>query len=237
MKITITKLLPLMLTILSTNSLAAGMGADDPLLFYLKADKLEVRDTDEGSLQVWEFDAWLGKDLNKLWIKSSGERHDGEVESNEIDILYSKAISPYWDLQMGLRHEFRPKPEEDWIGIGFNGLAPYLFEIDVSLFINDDSVASFDLEAEYEYMFTQRVILVPTLEMNFLSDDEPTKGTGSGLTVAELGFRVHYEIRREFSPYIGINYEKKFGDTADFVEADGGESSETQFLLGLSFWF
>jgi len=231
MKKTITTLLQLTLVTISMNSLAAGMGADDPLLFYLKADKFEVRDSDEGNLQVWEFDAWLGKDLDKLWIKSSGERHEGEVESNEIDILYSKAISSYWDLQLGLRHEVRPKPSEDSIGIGVMGLAPYLFEIDASIFINDDSDVNARLEAEYEYLFTQRVILVPVLELDLNSDDDNERGIVSGLSALELGLRLHYEFKREFSPYIGINYEKQFGNSV--VQ----ESSETQFLAGLSFWF
>lgn len=231
MKKTTLSMLPLMLAAISMNSLAAGMGADDPLLFYVKADKFEVRDTDEGSLQVWEFDAWLGKDLDKLWIKSSGERHKGEVESNEIDILYSKAISPYWDLQMGLRHEFRPKPAENSIGIGVMGVAPYLFEVDANVFINDDGDLNARLDAEYEYLFTQRIILVPNLELEFNSDDDNARGIVSGLSAAELGLRLHYEFKREFSPYIGINYEKKFGNSVV------SESSETQFLAGLSFWF
>jgi copper resistance protein B len=231
MKNTTLFLLPLMLATLSTNSPAAGMGADDPLLFYLKADKLEVRDTDEGSLQVWELDAWLGYDLDKLWIKSSGERHKGEVESNEIDILYSRAISPFWDLQMGLRHEFRPKPAEDSIGIGVMGVAPYLFEIDANVFVNEDGDLNARLDAEYEYLFTQRLVLVPNLELDFNSADDNIRGVVSGLSTMELGLRLHYEIKREFSPYIGINYEKKFGNSVV------PKSSETQLLAGLSFWF
>jgi len=231
MKNTTLCMLPLMLVTMSINSLAAGMGADDPLLFYLKADKFEVRDSDEGSLQVWELDAWLGHDLDKLWLKSSGERHRGEVERNEIDILYSKAISPYWDLQMGLRHEFRPKPAEDSIGIGVMGLAPYLLEIDANAFVNDDGDINVRLDVEYEYLFSQRLVLVPNLELDLNSDDHNTRGIVSGLSAAELGLRLHYEIRRELSPYVGINYEKRFGN------ASLQESSETQLLAGLSFWF
>lgn len=209
----------------------AGGISDDPLLTMVKADKLEFRDSDEGNLVVWEFDAWVGKDLNKFWIKVTGESLDGDVESNEVDLLYSRAISPFWDVQMGIRHEFKPEPTADWIGIGFMGLAPYLFEIDANIFINEDSVVNARIDAEYEYMFTQKLVLVPNLELSLFSEDDNARGIVSGLSSAELGFRLHYEIKREFSPYIGINFEKKYGN--ETVE----ESNETQFLTGLSFWF
>lgn len=209
----------------------AGGMEDDPLLTMVKADKLEWRDSDEGTLMVWELDAWIGKDLNKLWIKSNGESLDGSVEANEVDVLYSKAISPFWDLQMGLRHEFKPQPAQDWVGIGVMGLAPYLFEIDANVFINEDSNINARLDAEYEYMFTQKVVLIPNIEMSFYSDDDNARGIVSGLASAEMGLRLHYEIKRELSPYIGVNLEKKFGNST--VES----TSETQLLLGLSFWF
>ncbi|MBC8211246.1 MAG: copper resistance protein B [Gammaproteobacteria bacterium] len=220
-----------LLFIYSASSGVAGMGADDPLLFYVKADKLEWRDADEGNLLVWEIDAWLGKDLNKLWLKSSGESLDGKVEGHSIDLLYSRAISAFWDVQVGLRHELKPKPQRNWVGVGFMGVAPYLFEMDVNLFINDDSQANLRLDAEYEYMFTQKVILVPNLELSLYSDEDVARGIRSGLSSAELGLRLHYQIRREFSPYIGINLEKQFGNGA--IES----SSETQLVVGLSFWF
>jgi len=219
-----------LMTLMPFISFAGGM-IDDPLLGYFKADKLEWRDSDEGDLFVWEFDAWIGKDLNKLWIKSVGESLDGNIESNEIDVLYSKAVSPFWDLQMGLRHEFEPKPTQDWLGIGFMGVAPYLFEIDTSIFINEDSVFNARIDAEYEYLFSQKLVLVPNLEMSLYSDDDNDRGIVSGLSSAELGVRLHYEFKREISPYIGINFEKKFGNSV--VE----ESSESQLVLGLSFWF
>lgn len=225
----ITASLACLMAATSFSSVAGGI-SDDPLLVYFEADKLEWRDSDEGDLLVWELDAWIGKDLNKLWIKSLGERLDSDTERSEIDLLYSRAISPFWDLQMGLRHEFRPKPAQDWLGFGFKGIAPYLFEVDTNIFVNDDSQINARLEVEYEYMFSQKLILVPNLELSFYSDDDNDREIVSGLSSAELGFRLHYEIKRELSPYLGINFEKKFGNSV--VE----ESSESQFVLGISFW-
>jgi copper resistance protein B len=225
----ITFLLACLMAVTSFSSSADGV-SDDPLLMYFKADKLEWRDSDEGDLLVWELDAWIGKDLNKLWIKSRGEHLDSDTERSEIDILYSRAISPFWDLQVGLRHEFRPKPSQDWLGFGFKGIAPYLFEVDANIFVNDDSQINARLEIEYEYMLSQKLVLVPNLELSIYSDNDNDREITSGLSLAELGLRLHYEIKREFSPYIGINFEKKFGNSE--VE----ESSESQLVLGLSFW-
>lgn len=219
------------LTLTSGISHAAGMGADDPLLTYFKADKLEIRDSDEGNLLVWEFDAWIGKDLDKFWLKSSGEKLKSEIESHDIDLLYSKAITAFWDIQFGLRQELKPKPSQTWVGVGFMGVAPYLFEIDANVFINDDSQVNIRLDAEYEYMFTQKLVLIPNLELDIYSDNDDVRGIKSGLASLELGARLHYEIRRELSPYIGINFEKKFGNSV--IE----ENSETQLVAGLSFWF
>ena len=209
----------------------AGEMSDDPLLTMVKVDKLEFRDSDEGTLLVWEVDAWMGKDLNKFWLKLTGESVDGAVESNEVDLLYSRAIAPFWDVQFGLRHEFKPEPSVDWVGIGFMGVAPYLFEVDANVFINEDGVINTRIDAEYEYMFTQKLVLVPNLGMSIYSDDDNARGIVSGLESAELGLRLHYEIKREFSPYIGINFEKKFGNS--IVQ----ESSESQLVAGVSFWF
>ncbi len=209
----------------------AGGMPDDPLLTMFKADKLEWRDSNEGSLLVWEIDAWVGKDLDKLWIKSNGESIDGKTEGNEIDVLYSKAISPFWDMQMGMRHEFKSTPTQDWVGIGVMGVAPYLFEVDANVFVNEDSNVNARLSAEYEYLFTQKVILVPNFEMSLYSKDDNVRGIVSGFSSMELGLRLHYQIKPEFSPYIGVNFDKKFGNAVVH------SASETQLLAGLSFWF
>lgn len=230
------KIASLIIAALPAGSFAAGL-SDDPILSYFKADQLELRDTNAGTAFVWEVDAWLGQDLNKLWVKSEGERVNGETESSEIELLYSMGISPYWDVQFGLRHEFKPDASENSLGLGFLGVAPYLFEVDASLFVNDDDLLNARFDAEYEYLFSQQLILIPNFEMSLYNDDDEARGIGSGLSSVELGLRLHYEIIREVSPYIGINYERKFGKSADLSSADGESTSDTQLLAGVSFWF
>ncbi len=210
---------------------------DDPILFKVMIDQLEYRDGDDGDPWVWEADVWVGRDLHKLWIKTEGEHVDSETEEAEGQLLYSRAIAPYWDVQAGWRHESRPRPNRDWFALSLKGLAPYFFEIDASLFVGEEGRSALRLQGEYELMFTQRLVLVPEIELNLFGKDDPERGIGSGLSDIELGLRLRYEFRREFAPYIGVNWEKVFGDTADFVREEGASTSDVQFVVGIRAWF
>jgi len=210
---------------------------DDPLLYMFKADQLEVRDGDEGNFAVFEGSLWIGKDLNKLWIKSEIEADEDETEGSEWQLLYSRAIDPNWDFQVGLRTDVKPEPERNWLALGFYGVSPYWFEIDTALFIEEDDQVNLRLEAEYEIMLTQKWVLAPEIEVNWYSDDDDELGIASGLAELETGIRLRYEITREFAPYIGINYESLLGDTRDIADDNDEESSDTQLVAGLRFWF
>ena len=233
-KLTFT-VLPICLA-LTTTPLVAAM-EDDPVLTMLKVDQLEARDTDDGTVTAWEGHLWIGKDLNKLWIKSEGERLSEGTESAEVQLLYSRAIDANWDLQLGYRHDADPDPERNWAVIGFNGVSPYWFEIDTALFVEEDGQESLRFEAEYEFMLTQKWVLSPEVEVNWFSEDDDDLGIGSGLADIEMGLRLRYEIRREFAPYVGVHYERLLGDTEDIADAAGEDTSETQLVAGLRFWF
>jgi copper resistance protein B len=227
----------LMLGMLFSGSVVAGGMADDPFLYMLKVDKLELRDTDEGTALVWDAQAWAGKDLNKLWLKSEGEKTNGVTEEGNLEVLYSRAIAPFWDLQAGWRHDFRPTPDRDWLAVGAKGLAPYLFEVDATAYVGESGRMAAALAVEYEYMITQKLILSPELEMNFYSRDDEAVGVGSGLSDIELGLRLRYEIVREFAPYVGVNWWQKFGNTADYADLEGTQSSDVEFVAGFRLWF
>lgn len=228
-------LLPLPLCFSST-LFAVGM-EDDPLLAMLMIEQLEVRDTDEGNVTAWNAEAWLGKDLQKLWLKTEGEYHDGETEEAELQLLYSQALSSFWNSQIGWRRDLRPKPTRDWLALGIKGLAPYMFDVDLALFIGEEGRSSARLDAEYEYLFTQRLILSPEVEANLYGKDDPELGIGAGLSDVTLGLRLRYEIRREFAPYVGVQWSGLYGDTADFAEAAGGDTSESMWVAGIRAWF
>ncbi len=222
---------------LVVSTAAYGGAPDDPLLFKVMVDKLEWRAAEGENPWVWEADAWVGKDLHKAWFKSEGEYRDGQTEAAYLEALYSRAIAPYWDLQAGWRRDFRPRPNRDWFALGVKGLAPYWFEVDASLYGGGNQSAFVRLEVEYELLLTQRLILTPELEANIFAREDERRGIGSGLSAAELGLRLRYEIRREFAPYIGVNWERKFGDTGDFAREEGESRSDLQFVAGVRAWF
>lgn len=226
----------LALTLISSVQNAQAGGKDDPLLTMVTIDQFEKRYGEEDAI-VFEGQAWAGYDLNKVVLKIEGERVNGENESAELQLLYSKAISPFWNLQVGARRDFRPEPSRNWGVIGFQGLAPYNVEVDTALFIGESGRTSLRIEAEYELMVTQRLVLIPEIELNFFGKIDDKTETGSGLANSEVGLRLAYEVRREFAPYIGVNWERKYGKTADFAKGNGEPSNDTQFVIGFNAWF
>ena len=209
---------------------------DDPLLFMIDIDQLEQRKGDEEASAL-EAQAWLGYDLHKLWLKTELEHVEGNNESVETQLLYSRAMTPFWNVELGVRRDFKPEPERNWAVIGLHGLAPYYLEIDTAFFLGESGRSAFRFEVEYELMLSQRWVLVPEVELNFFGHNDKESGSGSGFSSSEVGLRLAYEIRREFLPYIGVHWEKKYGNTADFAEDEGEHSDDTQFVIGVSTWF
>ncbi len=233
---TITAILAVV-TFLTVSGNARSEAADDPLLLTAILDQIEARDAGGDNTLSWDGEGWLGKDLHKIWIKTEGERTAGSTDEAELQFLYSKAIARYWDLQVGVRHDFDPSPSRSWAAIGFKGLAPYFFDIDAAAFIGESGRTALRVEAEYELLITQRLVLTPDVEINLYGQNDPAVGIGAGLSNFEAGLRLRYEIRREFAPYIGINWSKLFGNTADFARIAGEKSSDTQLVIGFRAWF
>ena len=210
---------------------------DDPFVTKVMIDALEVGRNKEGANALTlEADAWLGYDLHKLWLKTDLEMSGGELEEGELQALYSRGISPYWDVQAGVRKDFKPVGRE-WAVVGMKGTAPYLFDIDASFAVGKGGQTNARFNAEYELMLTQKAVLAPELDLSFYGKDDEEAGVGSGFSQASVGFRLGYEIKREFAPYIGVRWSKKFGNTADFARAEGEDVSDTQLVLGIEAWF
>ena len=214
-----------------------AMGEDDPLVTKIMIEQLETRITDGDDPTVLEGTVWIGKDLEKLVIKIDAEQVKNETEELELQALYSRAVDPYWDFQIGIRQDQKPAPNKNWLALGFQGVAPYWFEIDSTLFIGEKDQVGLRFTAEYEWMITQRWVLAPEAVINIHSKDEEARGIGSGLSNTQVGLRLRYEVRREFAPYIGINWSNKYGNTATFAKNEGEEVSSTQIVAGIRAWF
>lgn len=212
---------------------------DDSQIFtFLQIDRAEFRLGKGDTRYVWDTQGWIGNDKNKLWIKAEGEgEFKGSVENAEFQGLYSRMVTPFFDFQAGIRQDSGPGPSPTYAVVGFQGLAPYWFELDSALFLSDDGDLTARVEAEYEFLFTQRLIGQPRAEVNFAAQDVDKLGIGKGLSTVELGFRLRYEFRREVAPYIGVAWERSVGHTADFRRLAGDRTSATSFVAGIRMWF
>ena len=201
-------------------------------------DQLETRIRKGRDGYFLNAEAWYGGDLNKVWLKAEVEGEFGRgPEHVEVQALYSRAIDPWWNLQAGIRYDFRPDPERAYLVLGIEGLAPYWFEIDAAAFVSHKGDISARFEVETDQRLTQKLILQPRVELDVAAQDVPEIGVGSGLSSAELGLRLRYEFKPEFAPYVGVAYERAFGDTADFRRAAGDKAGGFNFLVGLRAWF
>ena len=136
-----------------------------------------------------------------------------------------------------MRYDSGVGPDRKWLAFGVQGLAPYWFEVDATVYAGEQGRSAFRLEAEYELLLTQKLILQPRIETNFYGRRDAARELGSGLSDLAAGVRLRYEIRRELAPYVGIERSGKFGETADFARAAGHDSQETRVVAGLRFWF
>ncbi|QLC22417.1 autotransporter domain-containing protein [Parasphingopyxis sp. CP4] len=205
---------------------------------FFGMDRLEAQIANGEDGYVWESNFWIGGDIDKLWIKTEGEGEiGGDLEEAEIQALWSHAIGPFFDLQAGIRYDLRPEPDRAHAVIGVQGLAPYFFEIDAAMFVSDEGDVTARVEAEYDQRLTQRLIAQPRIELNLSAQDIAEIGIGSGVTDLEAGLRLRYEISPQFAPYVGLEWQKQFGDTADFTRAAGGDADRFVALVGLRFWF
>jgi copper resistance protein B len=217
---------------------AVADGIEEPVYTFFQMDQNELRVTDEHEAYAWEAQGWIGTDFNKLYLKAEGETEFGEgVEAAEVQVLYSRLVSDFFDVEVGLRHDFRPRPVRSHAVLGLHGLAPHFFEVDAALFLSDEADLTARFEAEYELLITQRLVLQPLLEVSFAAQDIEELGIGAGITGIETGLRLRYEFRREIAPYIGLAFERDLFGTAKRTRAGGGDPESLAFVAGIRWFF
>ncbi len=212
--------------------------SDHAKLAMLMIDQLEYGHDNHGNNAVFlDGQFWYGEDFNKLWLKFEGEQMHGKLEDLRTEALWNHAISTYWGTQLGVRHDFGEGPGRTWAAFGVEGLAPYWFETEATVYVGQNGRTAARVQLEYEELLTQRLVLQPKFEVNLYGKDDPARGIGSGLSDAELGLRLRYEFKREFAPYVGVVWRQRFGPTADLYRAQGEPASDLQFVAGFHFWF
>jgi len=224
--------------VMSYGEMVDMMGMDDRRRFgKVMIDRLEWRDGEDGSQYAWNAQAWYGGDFHKAWMEAEGARVDEATHEARIEAGWERIVSAWWSVRAGLRHDAGEGPSRDWAGFGFMGLAPGFIETEASAYLGEDSRSAARLTLERDFLFTQRLVLQPNLELAAYGKDDPEKLIGSGLSGLELGLRLRYELRREFAPYLGVSWSGHFGETADLRRAAGETVDEFTWLAGIRTWF
>jgi len=197
----------------------------------------EYRAGAKGDGYRWDGEAWFGGDYDRLVLRSEGEGATGAgLESAEVQALYSRAIGRYADVRAGVRQDVSPTART-YLTLGAGSLLPYWFEVEGAAFLSTKGELLARAEGSYDLRLFQRVVLQPRAELNFAAQDSRETRTGSGLSSAELGLRLRYEIRREFAPYVGVSWERRLGRTADYAREEAEPVEATSLVLGLRAWF
>lgn len=204
--------------------------------FMINLGEWQFRDGEGG--YRWDAEGWYGGDINRFVFKTKGAGRQGAgVTDAEVQGLYSRAISPYFDIQAGLRQDIRRGPNRTYAVVGFEGLAPYWFETAGALFLSTEGELLGRLEGTYDLRLTQRWILQPRAEINLSAQGIPELELGDGVTDLELGLRLRYDINRQLAPYVGVSYERLVGGTADMARARGDRVESTSIVVGIRAWF
>jgi copper resistance protein B len=209
---------------------------DRAIHYFVLFDQLEWQIANASGAN-WDTKAWVGGDLNRIWIHSEGTSEQSRLEEAEVHVTYGRSFSRWWDVVAGVRHDVRPGPGQTWGTVGIQGLAPQFFDIQATLYVGESAATLARFEAEYDLLLTNRLIFQPLVELNIYGKDIPDRGIGGGLSSAEGGLRLRYEFRREFAPYVGLVWHRKFGGTADFSRAAGNDIGGWRVAIGLRTWF
>ncbi len=210
---------------------------DTALIGSLLVSRLEAVRSDGNTSAAYDLGAWYGHTYDRAVLKAEGDLDAGEVKDARTELLWGHAVAAFWDAQLGLRYDSGAGPDRSWLALGVQGLAPYWFEVDAAAYVGEAGRTALRLDASYELLLTQRLILQPRIEANAYGRRDAGRGLGSGLSDIAAGLRMRYEIRREFGPYVGVEWARSFGGTADLARAAGEDASHTRLVAGLRFWF
>jgi copper resistance protein B len=228
---------------MSYREMAETMQMDDTARFgKVMFDQLEWRSGSSGEGRgAWDAQGYYGGDYDKLWVKSEGKYvsggRDKGIRDADIEVLWNRVISAWWNVQAGGRQDFGPGQSRTWAAVGIQGLAPQWFETEATVYASDEGRTAARLKAQYDLLLTQRLVLQPFAEANLYARADSEHQIGSGLSDLEVSIRLRYELRREFAPYIGLLWLRRFGGTAALARSAGGEASDLELAVGLRVWF
>jgi copper resistance protein B len=209
---------------------------DKSLNYFVLLDQFEWQGGRENAFNV-DTTGWFGRDRDRLWFRAEGDREDGRIGEAHAHVLYGRQIHRWWDVVAGVRQDARPGPSQSWAAFGVQGLAPYWFEVEATAYVSTAGHVQARFEAEYDLRVTNRWIVQPLAELELSATDDPERRVGTGLGRSDIGFRLRYLVRREFAPYAGMTWTRRYGGTADYARSHGEATGAARLVLGVRMWF
>lgn len=236
------KMAPLLYSLSLVLASQVSLAVEPKNFWGIQFEEFEYRyDDDSGDkLGVWDGDIFYGTDEYKFrWLtKGEYEKETSDFSTLENQFVIQAPISDFFDAKVGLRFDTPEGENRSYAVIGLAGLAPQWFEVDLNFYISEKGDTSADIDAEYELLLTNRLILTTSLAADIAFSNDVDIGSGSGLNSTELGLRLSYDvIDRSFSPYIGVVQENLYGKTADLAEDESESTDELFFVLGAKITF
>ena len=211
--------------------------ADEQSFSRLLFNRFERLENQSHVASRFDVQVWYGETFDHFVLKTEGELHGSSLEESKSELLWSYAATRFWDAQFGVRIDNGNGPSRSWLAAGVQGLAPYWFDVHATAFVGEKGRTAFSFEAEYEARLSQKLTLKPRIDFNIYGKADREKSIGSGLSNSVLGLRLQYQINRQFAPYLGVEQEAKFGETADFARIGFGlNARETRWVAGFRFW-
>lgn len=210
---------------------------DQQVNWAVIVEQLEYQNFESSSALNWNATAWIGGDIDRLWLRTEGEREQGVTHKAELQALWGHAISPWWELVGGLRQDFKPATGQTWAAFGIQGMPLYGLELEATAYVGERQQTALRLESSYAILLTNRWILEPSLEANFYGRNDASRDQGSGLADSEIGLRLRYEITRGFAPYLGVSFNRSYGNAAEQIRDDQGDIGQTRLVAGVRLRF
>ena len=210
---------------------------DRAMNWAVTVDKLEYQNFENSHALNWNATAWVGGDIDRLWLRTEGEREQGKTHKAELQALWGHAVSPWWELVAGVRQDLKPASGQTWAGFGIQGTPLYGLELQATAYAGERQQTALRLEAAYAMLLTNRWILEPTLEANLYGRNDAGREQGAGLADSEVGMRLRYEVTRGFAPYLGVSFNRLHGNRADQAREDGEDLGQTRLVAGIRLRF
>ena len=194
---------------------------DNAVNYFVLFDQLEWQTGSGGDASHGTPTAGSARDRDRLWFRTEGEAEDGDWNRRGAPAVrprHSRAGGTWWPAsgrtsRPGRRRRGRRSASRGWRRTG-SRWRPRPTSA-------RRAAPQFRFETEYDLLLTNRLVLQPLVELDVYGKADPERRIGAASARVKPGLRLRYEFRRELAPYVGVAWERKFGETADFAEADG----------------